>query len=247
MSRRAKSWRVDYPSPPAFGRQKFKHTISPLGDTGFDDLYDMNTQSGSQVSFETQSPDGMSHPSGRGVLLDYYGYCGATYDPLSTHRIPLTELQACAASQNVTFQPGDILLVRSGFVTKYNSLSDSERAKLGTQSFAEHAFAGVEATEGMLDFLHDNYFAAVVGDAPAFEAWPMPPTFSLHQYLLPRWGVPIGEMWDLDRLADVCKKKGQYAFFLSSVPANVPENGILADWCVRLGGVGSHPNAVAIF
>ncbi|KIX98790.1 uncharacterized protein Z520_05251 [Fonsecaea multimorphosa CBS 102226] len=253
------NWRVDYPSPPAFGRQKFKHTISPLGDTGFDDLYDMNTQSGSQW-------DGFRHVrlapgsiiagilgvarqltkdeiyktarcgiqawaqhgiAGRGVLLDYYGYCGATYDPLSTHRIPLTELQACAASQNVTFQPGDILLVRSGFVTKYNSLSDSERAKLGTQSFAEHAFAGVEATEGMLDFLHDNYFAAVVGDAPAFEAWPMPPTFSLHQYLLPRWGVPIGEMWDLDRLADVCKKKGQYAFFLSSVPANVPGEFLL--------------------
>jgi len=160
--------------------------------------------------------------AGRGVLLDYYGYAGENYDPLSTHRIPLSELQACATHQGVSFQPGDILLVRSGFVPAYNKLDESQRAKLGTQAMAEHTFAGVEATEGMLDFLHDHYFAAVVGDAPAFEAWPMPPQLSLHQYLLPRWGVPIGEMWDLDTLADTCRRKGQYAFFLSSAPANVP-------------------------
>jgi hypothetical protein len=24
----------------------------------------------------------------------------------------------------------------------------------------------------MLDWLHDSYFSAVAGDAPAFEAWP---------------------------------------------------------------------------
>lgn len=32
-----------------FSRETFKHTIKPLGEHGFDDLYDMNTQSGSQV------------------------------------------------------------------------------------------------------------------------------------------------------------------------------------------------------
>lgn len=44
------SWRADYPDPPSFGRQGFVHTIQPIGETGYDDLYSMNTQSGSQVS-----------------------------------------------------------------------------------------------------------------------------------------------------------------------------------------------------
>lgn len=44
------SWRADYPNPPGFGRESFKHKIKSLGPAGNDDLYDMNTQSGSQVS-----------------------------------------------------------------------------------------------------------------------------------------------------------------------------------------------------
>jgi len=56
-----------------------------------------------------------------------------------------------------------------------------------------------------------------------------------HQYFLSCWGMPIGEMWDLEKLAETCKEREQYAFYFSSMPANVP------------GGVGSHPNAMAIF
>ncbi len=40
---------ADLPNPPMYGREPFKHTIKPLGETGNDDLYEMNTQSGSQV------------------------------------------------------------------------------------------------------------------------------------------------------------------------------------------------------
>jgi hypothetical protein len=114
-----------------------------------------------------------------------------------------------------------MLLVRSGFIDKYNSLDEKQRAHLGTLKIPEHTFVGVEQTEDMADFLHDNYFSAVIGDAPAFEAWP-PAPFSLHQYLLPRWGTPIGEMWDLEELGRLCKEKKQYAFFMASVTANVP-------------------------
>lgn len=46
---KATSWRADLPNPPVFGRDPFKHTIKQLSDSVFDDLYDMNTQSGSQV------------------------------------------------------------------------------------------------------------------------------------------------------------------------------------------------------
>lgn len=33
-------------------------------------------------------------------------------------------------------------------------------------------YAGIAQEEKVLDWLHDCYFAAVSGDAPAFEAWP---------------------------------------------------------------------------
>lgn len=119
------------------------------------------------------------------------------------------------------FQYGDLLLIRSGFVDHYDRLDEKGRKQLGTLQIPDHTFVGVEQTEEMLDFLHDNYFSAVIGDAPAFEAWPRA-EFNLHQYLLPRWGVPIGEMWNLERLAETCKRKKQYTFFITSAPANVP-------------------------
>lgn len=154
------------------------------------------------------------------MLIDYWDYAGKSYDPVTTHRIRLSDIHACAKKQGVEFQYGDILIIRSGFVENYARLDEQQRAHLGTLKIPEHEFVGVEQTEDMLDFLHDNYFSAVVGDAPAFEAWPRG-SINLHQYLLTRWGVPIGEMWDLDQLAETCKRKKQYTFFLASVPANV--------------------------
>lgn len=87
----------------------------------------------------------------------------------------------------------------------------------------------------MIDWLHDCWFSAVAGDAPSFEAWPTQAGWHLHEYLLPLWGNPIGEMFDLDKLAKTCKANNRWTFFVTSQPANVP------------GGVGSHPNAMAIF
>lgn len=57
----------------------------------------------------------------------------------------------------------------------------------------------------------------------------------LHQYFLSLFGLNIGELWDLKALAQKCKELGRYSFLLTSVPLNVP------------GGVGSPPNALAVF
>lgn len=113
-------------------------------------------------------------------------------------------------------------MIRSGFIDQYNRLNQSEREALRKESIYDYRFVGVEQSEEMVDFLHDNYFAAVAGDAPAFEAWPPPPELNHHTYLLPKWGCPIGEMWDLEKLSEVCRKKGRWHFFFCSSPANVP-------------------------
>lgn len=57
----------------------------------------------------------------------------------------------------------------------------------------------------------------------------------LHQYFLALFGMPIGELWDLKALSEKCKELGRYSFLLTSVPLNVP------------GGIGSPPNALAVF
>lgn len=74
----------------------------------------------------------------------------------------------------------------------------------------------------MIDWLHDCWFAAFAGDAPSFEAWPSLEGFYLHEYLLSLWGTPIGEMFDLERLAETYREKKRRTFFVSSQPANVP-------------------------
>ncbi|KAL5361804.1 hypothetical protein BJX96DRAFT_166164 [Aspergillus floccosus] len=185
--------------------------------------------------------------AGRAVLLDYRHYAhtqGITYDPNTSHAISLADLRACAAAQGLDIRPesqgghirpGDILLVRSGFVENYAGLSADAWRAVATREGPEQRWAGVKQEDDMLDWLHDCYFAAVAGDSPTFECWPAVEGRGLmHQDFLALWGMPLGEMWDLEKLAKRCRELGRWTFFLTSAPANVP------------GGVGSHPNATAI-
>jgi hypothetical protein len=56
----------------------------------------------------------------------------------------------------------------------------------------------------------------------------------MHIRLLPLFGLPIGEFFDLDALADDCASDGVYEFFFTSAPLNLK------------AGVASPPNALAI-
>lgn len=174
----------------------------------------------------------------RAILLDYYHYHTTThdntpYDPYTTYGIPLSSLHACARAQGLDprpesqggdIKPGDILMIRSGFVERYNTAESNAAIQRGQ-------FAGVLQEEPMLDWLHDCYFAGVVGDSPTFECWPPPPPrqkqgkgkeyLHLHQSILALWGMPLGEMWDLERVSGRCRELGRWVFFVTSAPANV--------------------------
>ena len=67
------------------------------------------------------------------------------------------------------------------------------------------------------------------------EAWPTQKDWSCHEVMLARWGMPIGELFDLEALGKHCKETGRYEFFVVSEPVNVP------------AGVASPPNILAIF
>jgi hypothetical protein len=175
---------------------------------------------------------------GRGVFLDVYSWAkeGRPYDPFTRYAITVSDLEACAKAQGVTFQIGDILLVRTGWVAKYLSLTDEGKEERANWDMMQHAYAGLEASESMKDFLHDAYFSAAACDNASFEIWP-PSSMeeSLHASMLPLWGMPIGELWDFEKLSEKCKELGRWTFLLTSAPGNVP------------GGVASLPNALALF
>ncbi|KIW78584.1 hypothetical protein Z517_08422 [Fonsecaea pedrosoi CBS 271.37] len=177
---------------------------------------------------------------GRGVLLDYLHWSdsqGQTYDKLGDHAITVEELNAVAESQGVTFKKGDILLIRTGFHAGYETLSAEEKISWSHQHPTSHV--GVETSRSMAKWLWDSQFSACTSDAPAFEAIPKRSTgiddLFLHEILLSGWGMPIGEMWNLEQLSRHCHQTKRYTFFLTSMPLHV------------VGAVGSPSNAVAIF
>ena len=80
---------------------------------------------------------------------------------------------------------GDLLFIRSGFNEAYKTKSLEERMKAATRDSnisaeAPMQWSGVLQEDKILDWLHDSYFAAVAGDAPAFEAWPSQKGLSLY-------------------------------------------------------------------
>ncbi|KAI8214592.1 hypothetical protein K4K53_000874 [Colletotrichum sp. SAR 10_77] len=161
---------------------------------------------------------------GRGVLVDYHSWRlsqNITYDPFAHDSIPASELKACLEAQGTEVRFGDILI----------SASDLQVYRAAEPQ----TFSGVGQSEEALRWIWEN-FSAVAGDQPAFECWPRKdPQYWMHEILLGGWGMPIGELFDLEALAEKCKQEKRWSFFVSSEPCHVP------------GGVASPPNVLAIF
>lgn len=139
-----------------------------------------------------------------------------------------------AASQNVRIKPGDIILLRTGYTEWYDQASDDDRARL----IKAGAFMGVEASMDAVRWLWNSHVAAVATDAPGFEVCPVafghPTKVVLHEWILVHFGMPLGELWNLEGLARLCRDQGRWSFLLTSAPLHV------------FGGVASPPNALAI-
>jgi kynurenine formamidase len=88
---------------------------------------------------------------------------------MSAHAITIKTLQAIAAEQNLEFQDGDILIVRTGWTKWYDEASDEDRLKYVTNG---KEWIGVEGCQETVQWLWDSHFAAVAGDNIGFEVWP---------------------------------------------------------------------------
>ncbi|KAI6344243.1 hypothetical protein MCOR25_011101 [Pyricularia grisea] len=199
----------------------------------------------------------------RGVLVDFKRWADANakaYHPFDAYRITVEDLEEVAAAQGVEFKPGDVLLVRTGVTEVWEAPSEEDFAKI-----MRRTISGLHAVEETVRWLWDRRFAAVVCDNNAVEALPplnedgdvgemedlceltraslllccvardADRSIVLHSHCLGLLGMPLGELWDLNKLSDHCAKTGRYSFLLTSAPLNAA------------GLVGSPPNALAIF
>jgi kynurenine formamidase len=252
--------------PPLFGRGAVRHArLESPGGTGFDDVYDnYYPQASSQwdaLSHVAYRPDvfyqGVTAGdiardgrngidrwaergiAGRGVLLDVARALtadGRPLDPGTSTALTVEDLELAREAAGVEFRPGDVVLIRTGFVEWYRRQDEAARRAMARRLTA----AGIEHTEAMARYVWDSGAAAWAGDAPALEVWPpdgraeAAPFGFLHNVLIGQFGMGIGELWALDDLAADCAADGRYEFLLCSAPLNVP------------GGIGSPANALAI-
>ncbi|MFJ9367573.1 cyclase family protein [Nocardia sp. NPDC101769] len=150
---------------------------------------------------------------GRGVLLDVARHHHLDRLEAGTIVTP-RDLQATADAQDVELRPGDILLVRTGWWTRF----------LETRRPAEWFGASPGLSWRCAEWLHEHDIAAVAVDNPAVEV--MRPEdgvmMPLHMLALRDMGLPLGEIWDLEALSRDCAEDGVHDFLLCAPALRIP-------------------------
>lgn len=130
--------------------------------------------------------------AGRAVLLDLAGHAGVDWLEPGT-RIDGDMLEACRAAQDVEVRAGDVLLVRTGWLDRFASLSDP----------AEVGYAQPGLTLGAVPFVRDHDIAAVGADNAAIEVIPFDDDvfLAVHIELLVKRGITLLEHLNLSPMA----------------------------------------------
>lgn len=162
----------------------------------------------------------------RGVLLDVVAHRGADMFCEAGKPITPAELDEIAAKQNIEIRSGDIVVVHTGWWTRFLETGDGGEAG-----------AGLHWT--CASWLHRHEAAAVASDNLMVED-PNPAngvegTFlPMHMLCLRDMGLMLGEYWDLGPLAADCAADGVYEFQLVAPPLKV------------VGAVGAPVSPIAI-
>lgn len=196
-----------------------------------------------QVTGLPGSRNGIEHWAQRGiagrfVLADvarWREHVGRPIDHDASDAVPVDEIDECLRYQRVDLHPGDVLLLRFGWVAWYEQTGATTRQELAaTEEFPCPGLANEERTA---EWIWDHQLAAVGGDNPALECMPFDesrPDGFLHYRLIPLLGLAIAEMLFLEELADACAGDGVYEGFFTAAPVN------------KTGGSGSPANALAV-
>jgi kynurenine formamidase len=181
---------------------------------------------------------------GRGILLDIDGLLAAEGAPLD-HRagpgLDVDLLDQAMAVQGETVRPGDIVLVHTGWTRWFLNADIDLRAEVRDNRRA----TGFRQTTQLPAWLWDHQVALFATDTFAVEVLPVDRTSPfldsapedagmMHQELIAKLGVPLGELWNLTTLAEDSRRTGRWDALVVVKPLNLT------------GGVGSPANATAL-
>lgn len=156
--------------------------------------------------------------AGRAVLLDLVRYLGEA--EMTGRVLSTADLEGCAAAQGVAVRPGDILLLRTGWLERYLKSP-------GTTGQQPQPGLGMDAVR----FVREHDVVAVGADNSAVESVPFDgPFLTVHIELLNKLGVYLLEHLVLEELA----RDEVYESLLVVAPLPVP------------GATGSPINPIAI-
>jgi kynurenine formamidase len=162
----------------------------------------------------TNAKEGMV---GRGVLLDVPRLTGRPWLEVA-ETVEFDDLVDCCETQGVEVTQGDIVLVRTGRIGAVRARGSWEFEYAG----GDAAGLGVSTAT----FFADRRVAAVATDVMAFDPKPSQTihwglSSPLHVLLIVDAGIHLGEMWDLEALAEDCAQDGVYEFMLVAPPLTV--------------------------
>jgi kynurenine formamidase len=178
---------------------------------------------------------------GRGILLDVAAYLERRGTPLAPNERLLIDqslMRDICVDEKVEIQSGDIVLLRTGWLSWFLERSPEEREKMGQafrQDRASFRLPGVDPRIETVEWVWNSRIAAIAIDTPTFDALEYRPEDGwAHQRMLALLGLAVGELWALDELGQICAERKRYSFFFTSSPLYVRE------------GAGSPGNAYAI-
>lgn len=162
----------------------------------------------------------------RGILLDLPRHFGLSVLAEGTV-VEAEDLERCAASQGITVNPGDAVLVRTGWMDRFLATGD------GVAYLASEPGLGLSCAEWLRGYdvaflASDNFGIEVVPSVSGDD-------FPLHSVLIRDMGMPLGEMLVLDELASSCTAHERWEFLFTCLALPIP------------GGVGSPIAPLATF
>jgi kynurenine formamidase len=156
---------------------------------------------------------------GRGVLVDLAHHLGTNWQPVN-----LKTLREIMAADQVVVEPGDILLLHTGFATQILAWEKNP------DPVAIHATASyLDAHDpALLAWIAESQISALVADNYAVEGLvpdenPERHTLlPIHHLCLFKLGVPLGELWYLHDLAAWLREHRRSRFLLTAPPLRLP-------------------------
>jgi kynurenine formamidase len=166
---------------------------------------------------------------------------GRPIDHAQGEPLELAQIEDAIQAQGTPLRPGDILMIRTGWCEWFLGLDRA--AKLAARDAREST--GIAQSREFVEWVWDQRLALVAADNFAVECLPPRPDSPflesapndrgmMHQELLAKLGVPLGELWRLDALAEHMRARGMWDAMVVVKPLNV------------VGATGSPANATAI-